>query len=87
MFLSLTRRQWLRNLLAAVSGFWVARRALARPRPASTRPALKPRPAPVAPGCCRVTTYTYDAAGRLAQVEGPWVITFVYDAVLVVDHG
>jgi YD repeat-containing protein len=27
-----------------------------------------------------VATYTYDAAGRLVGVEGPWVTTSVYDA-------
>jgi hypothetical protein len=32
-----------------------------------------------------VATYTYDAAGRLARVEGPWVTTFVYDTGSVGD--
>jgi hypothetical protein len=81
MFLCLTRRQWLRSLLAAVAGFWAAGRTPAgasAPAPRAS-PGPAPAPAPPAVGRCRVTTYTYEAASRLTQVQGPWVGTFVYD--------
>jgi hypothetical protein len=87
MLLPLTRRQWLRSLCAALTGFWAAGRAPASAAHAAPRRAPAPRPAPAAPGCRWVATYTFDAAGRLVWVEGPWVTASVYEAGAVGEDG
>jgi hypothetical protein len=76
----MTRRLWFRNLLAALTGIWAASRAPAGPTRPAPQPAPAPRPAPAVPELRWVATYTYDAAGCLVGVEGPWITTAVYDA-------